>query len=37
MSFIIDNENLLNLKDSPIDRGHDILMQLLKKRVKVGW
>lgn len=37
MSFIIDNENLLNLKDSPIDKGQDILMKLLNKRIKVGW
>ena len=35
MSFIYDRENLLNLKDSPFDRGRDIFNKLLEKRVKV--
>ena len=35
MSFIYDRENLLNLKDSPFDRGRNIFNKLLEKRVKV--
>lgn len=34
-SFIYDREELLNLKDSPTDKGEEIFLQLLKKRVKV--
>lgn len=34
-SFVYDRENLLELKDSPTDKGEDIFRQLLKKRVKV--
>lgn len=34
-SFIYDRENLLNLKDSPSDRGEIIFRQLLKRRVKI--
>ena len=35
MSFIYDRGNLLNLKDSPFDRGRNIFNKLLEKRVKV--
>ena len=35
MSFIYDRENLLNLKDSPFNRGRNIFNKLLEKRVKV--
>jgi len=34
-SFIYDRENLLNLKDSPTDKGADVFWQLYKKRVKI--
>ena len=34
-SFIYDKENLLELKDSPTDKGEDIFLKLLKKRVKI--
>ena len=34
-SFIYDRENLLNLKDSPTDRGEEVFEQLLKRRVIV--
>ena len=34
-SFIYDRENLLNLKDSPTDRGESVFEQLLQRRVKV--
>jgi hypothetical protein len=34
-SFIYDRENLLDLKDSPTDKGEEIFLKLLKKRVKV--
>ena len=34
-SFIYDREGLLNLKDSPTDKGEEVFLQLLKKRVKV--
>ena len=34
-SFIYDREGLLNLKDSPTDRGEGVFLQLLKKRVRV--
>ena len=34
-SFIYDKENLLGLKDSPTDKGEEIFLKLLKKRVKV--
>ena len=34
-SFIYDMENLLDLKDSPTDKGEDIFRKLLKKRIKV--
>lgn len=34
-SFIYDKENLLNLKDSPTDKGEEVFLKLLKKRVKV--
>ena len=35
-SFIYDREGLLNLKDSPTDKGEEVFLQLLKKRVKVN-
>lgn len=34
-SFVYDREGLLNLKDSPTDKGEEIFLQLLKKRVRV--
>ena len=34
-SFIYDREDLLDLKDSPTDRGEEVFMKLLDKRVKV--
>lgn len=34
-SFIYDMKNLLNLKDSPTDKGEEIFEQLLKERVIV--
>lgn len=35
LSFIYDRENLLEAKDSPIDKGKDIFEYLLNKRVKL--
>lgn len=35
-SFIYDREGLLNLKDSPTDKGEEVFLQLLKKRVRVN-
>lgn len=34
-SFIYDRENLLELKDSPTDKGEEIFKVLLNKRVEV--
>lgn len=34
-SFIYDMENLLELKDSPTDKGETVFEQLLKRRVKI--
>ena len=34
-SFIYDRENLLDMKDSPTDKGQDIFERLLERRVKV--
>lgn len=34
-SFIYDTENLLNMKDSPSDRGEQIFNNLLKRKVKI--
>ena len=34
-SFIYDKENLLDLKDSPTDKGEEVFLKLLKKRVKI--
>lgn len=34
-SFIYDREDLLDLKQSPTDRGEEVFMKLLDKRVKV--
>ena len=34
-SFIYDRENLLNMKDSPTDKGPNIFWQLYKRRVKI--
>ena len=35
-SFIYDFNNLLDLKDSPIDKGEEIFKELLRKRIKVN-
>ena len=35
MSFIYDKDNLLNLKDSPSDRGEEIFKRLLRERIEV--
>ena len=35
-SFIYDREGLLNLKESPTDRGEEVFTKLLKKRVRVS-
>ena len=34
-SFIYDRESLLDLKDSPTDKGEEIFEKLLRKRVKI--
>jgi hypothetical protein len=34
-SFIYDKEKLLRLKDSPSDRGEEVFLKLLEKRVRV--
>lgn len=34
-SFIYDRENLLELKDSPTDKGSEIFWKLYEKRVKI--
>lgn len=34
-SFIYDRQNLLNLKDSPSDKGEEIFIKLLQKRTQV--
>lgn len=34
-SIIIDRDNLLDLKDAPVDKGKDIFEKLLKERVKI--
>lgn len=34
-SFIYDRENLLEMKDSPTDRGADVFWKLYKRRVKI--
>ena len=34
-SFIYDRENLLELKDSPTDKGEEVFNKLVRKRVKV--
>ena len=34
-SFIYDKQNLLNLKDSPTDKGEEVFRRLLKGRVRV--
>ena len=34
-SFVYDKKGLLNLKDSPTDRGREIFEELIKERVKV--
>lgn len=36
LSFIFDKENLLDYKDSPIDKGKDIFEKLLNKRIIVN-
>jgi DNA primase len=35
MSFVFDRENLLQLKDSPVDCGEDTFKKLLQSRVKI--
>lgn len=35
MSFIYDRENLLELKDSPTDKGERIFQKLIERRIKV--
>ena len=35
-SFLYDTENLLNLKDSPSDRGEEIFKKMLDRRIKVS-
>lgn len=35
VSIVYDSDNLLELKDSPIDRGKDIFEQLLKNRINI--
>ena len=34
-SFIYDREGVLDLKESPTDRGEEVFKKLLEKRVKV--
>jgi hypothetical protein len=34
-SFIYDRQNLLNLKESPTDRGEETFLKLLERRVKI--
>ena len=34
-SFIYDKEDLLCLKDSPSDKGEEIFVKLLNKRIKI--
>ena len=34
-SFIYDKENLLDLKDSPSDKGEEVFLKLLRARVRV--
>jgi len=34
-SFVYDRENLLELKDSPSDKGEEVFRKLIEKRVKV--
>ena len=34
-SFIYDREKLLDMKDSPTDKGADIFWKLYKKRVRI--
>lgn len=34
-SFIYDRKNLLNLKDSPTDRGEAVFKQLLNERTRI--
>ena len=33
ISYLFDKQNLLDYKDSPIDKGKDIFLQLFKERV----
>ena len=35
-SFLYDAENLLNLKDSPSDRGEEVFKKMLDRRIKVS-
>ena len=36
-SYIFDEQNLLNLKDSPNDKGQEIFETLYKKRSRIRW
>ena len=33
ISFIFDNQGLLGYKDSPLDRGKDVFLELFKNRI----
>jgi hypothetical protein len=35
VSFMFDTKNLLGYKDSPIDRGSEVFLQLFKERVRL--
>ena len=35
MSFVYDRQNLLNMKDSPTDKGEEIFLKLLNERIRV--
>ena len=35
MSFVYDRDGLLNLKDSPFDKGEEVFKELIAKRVKI--
>ena len=35
ISYLFDKNNLLKYKDSPIDEGKDIFLQLFKERISI--
>ena len=35
ISFLWDKDHLLNYKDSPIDQGPDVFIQLFKNRIQI--